>query len=105
MTILEETLMAGTLCRACQHVFSGIEAFDMHRIGDFEKAIFKYSENGKPVKTIGYTKHTRHCMTEAEMQEAGMLKDEHGRWTSGKHLSKWMLEQQGDQDQPEEETA
>jgi hypothetical protein len=56
-------------CRACGKIFSSTASFDKHRAGSYGDAI--YDESGK--KVIGYTPHTRHCLSEDEMIAKGMV--------------------------------
>jgi hypothetical protein len=51
-------------CGACGRIFSSISSFDKHRVGRFE-----------PME--------RRCLTEPEMLQRGMTKNEKGWWTTG----------------------
>jgi len=51
----------------------------MHRVGSYGEPI--YSEKGREV--IGYTKHTRRCLSEAEMLDKKMVKTDKGIWITG----------------------
>lgn len=69
-------------CKAegCNQVFAGEEAFNMHRVGSFGKAIY-YPGKGRNVKE--YTKPERRCLTAPEMLELGMDQNKKGWWTKG----------------------
>lgn len=92
-------------CRACNTTFVSITAFDMHRTGDYEKAVYEVKPNGATTtKVIGRTPSTRRCMTEQEMRDAGMKQDERGWWNAGRELPD-IWKREDDQDEPEEATA
>jgi hypothetical protein len=76
-----------SLCRACGLTFASVAAFDAHRTGSYGEPIHKLSSTGKSRKTIGYTPHTRRCMTVAEIQALGMTQDNKGWWTLPKRKS------------------
>jgi hypothetical protein len=62
-------------CRGCGKVFTSLAAFDAHRVGDWGKPIYE-EKNGKPsARLIGYTRHTRRCMTSVELQSAGFCSE------------------------------
>jgi hypothetical protein len=65
--------------------------FNKHRTGSYGDAI--YDEKGKDV--TGYTKHTRRCLTEQEMQAIGMHQNKHGTWagTSFEGSAFWQKEE------------
>lgn len=88
-------------CRACGNSFLGLSVFDMHRTGDYERAIYQLAPDGTPTKKVtGKVASTRRCMTEAEMLAIGMKKNDHGHWTSGKPVSESLRARDTDQDQP-----
>jgi hypothetical protein len=55
------------LCRSCEADFSSVSAFERHRVGAHD---------------LDYPEHEtgRRCMDEEEMLEAGMERDQRGRW-------------------------
>ena len=53
--------MANSQCGGCQKTFSTVEAFDLHRTGSFSK-------------------RTRHCLSEEDMQAKGMTQNTKGWW-------------------------
>ncbi|HLG79143.1 MAG TPA: hypothetical protein VFA09_03125 [Ktedonobacteraceae bacterium] len=55
--------MAISHCRACQHTFTSITAFDLHRSGSYERS-------------------TRRCLTEEEMRAKGMTRNGRGWWSA-----------------------
>ncbi len=67
-------------CRACGLTFASVAAFDAHRTGSFGEPIHKLSSTGKSRKVIGYRRHTRRCMTLAEIQALGMTPNAKGWW-------------------------
>jgi hypothetical protein len=62
------------LCRSCGCNFASVSAFDRHRVGVHE---YTSSEGLKlePPREDG-----RRCMDADELAEAGMERDEGGRW-------------------------
>jgi hypothetical protein len=55
--------MTKSLCRACDHIFSSVKAFDLHRTGSFKK-------------------NTRRCMSKEEMRAKGLIQNAKGWWTT-----------------------
>jgi len=72
--------MAKSTCVACGEVFKSTAGFDKHRAGGFEEPIYEPRATGKTLKVVGYTPHSRRCMTVTEMLAAGMLKNDKGWW-------------------------
>jgi hypothetical protein len=72
-------------CGSCKLRFTSNSAFDMHRTGGYGDAI--YNTRTKRAEVIGYTKHTRRCLSEEEMNTKGMRKLDDGRWTTGQTFS------------------
>jgi hypothetical protein len=70
--------MARAECRACGKFFSSVSAFDMHRTGSYGNPIY-----GNNKRVIGYTESQRRCMTEQEMLDKKMIKNDKGIWTTG----------------------
>jgi len=68
----------GMECCACGQLFTSDSPFRKHRVGLYGEPIY---DSKKQVD--GYTKHTRTCLTEVEMLEKGMMKNEKGLWTTG----------------------
>lgn len=68
-------------CSACNQIFTASTPFDMHRTGKFGDPIYEGT------RIVGYTPHTRRCLTEEEMLAKGMVRNERGAWTSGKEYS------------------
>ena len=66
--------MAKSTCGKCKLVFSSLSSFDMHRVGSFGTYI---------KETEIYTKHTRRCLLDEEMQKEGMRQNKYGHWTCG----------------------
>jgi hypothetical protein len=60
------TKSATSLFWACNQTFTSVYAFDLHRIGSFQK-------------------RTRRCMTVEEMQAKGMTQNTKGWWTTPRH--------------------
>lgn len=60
--------MKGHQCTGCGLYFSGLSAFDKHRVGSYGEVI-----QDKNKITIGYTPHTRHCLNASEMLAAGLI--------------------------------
>lgn len=56
-------------CEGCGERFRSLTAFDMHRTGKYAR---------------GRERHTRRCLSVAEMQAKGMGQTDHGAWTTGK---------------------
>ena len=54
-------------CSECREDFASVDAFDRHRVGDFNLDWWE-GENG------------RHCLDPDEMQAAGLERDRNGRW-------------------------
>lgn len=52
---------ARTECPDCGEIFAGTAAFDQHRVGS-------------------YSRKTRRCLSQQEIQAIGGLKDERGWW-------------------------
>jgi len=71
--------MARSQCTGCLEIFSSESGFNMHRTGSHGEPI--YDKKGREV--VGYTKHSRRCLTEAEMLAKKMIKNEKGIWTTG----------------------
>jgi len=67
-------------CTACGQVFKSVSGFDKHRIGEYGDPIYGENSKGNKGKIIGYTKPTRRCMTEQEMLDAGMSKNDKEQW-------------------------
>jgi hypothetical protein len=55
----------------------------MHRTGEYGDPIYGTNSKGKQGNLVGYTPHTRRCLSEAEMAEKEMRKLDDGRWTTG----------------------
>jgi hypothetical protein len=96
--------MSVSLCKSCMETFNSVGAFDKHRVGGYGEPIY---EKGQ---LKGYTKHTRRCMTVAEMVAAGMVKNKYGYWiTEAMPEEQRLLREQRkanqDQDEPEEEAT
>lgn len=53
-----------SICGACGRIFSSVSSFDKHRVGKFE-----------PME--------RRCLSEQEMLDKGMTKNDKGWWTTG----------------------
>jgi hypothetical protein len=70
-------------CGSCSLRFTSVGAFDMHRAGGYGDPIYKPLASGKHHEVIGYTPHTRHCLSISEMQEKGMVQVSDGRWSTG----------------------
>jgi hypothetical protein len=79
----------------------------MHRIGNFETPVYKLKKDGTPTNHVEtYLPCTRRCMTEAEMVEAGMKKNDKGWWTTGADLPAiWAKNNNQDQPAAEEDIA
>ncbi len=90
--------MGKNLCRACGLTFGNLKAFDTHRTGSFGEAIYKPSRTGKSRQVIGYTPHTRRCMTLPEIQALAMTQDAKGWWSLPKPVA-------GQEDEAELEEA
>ncbi|OLD63402.1 MAG: hypothetical protein AUF65_02380 [Chloroflexi bacterium 13_1_20CM_50_12] len=71
--------MARSQCTACSETFSSESGFNMHRTGSYGDPI--YDPKGKVV--IGYAKSERRCLTEDEMLQKKMIKNDKGIWTTG----------------------
>lgn len=101
--------MSVSTCRECGNVFTGLSAFDKHRIGKFGEPIYRKRKDGTQTdEIIGYTKHTRHCMSEEDMLAAGMVKNKFGRWSSQAFTEEARARlhaNDGNQEDPEEKTA
>lgn len=69
--------MAKSTCGGCGEVFKSAGGFDKHRVGGWGDAIYKSADKKS---AIGYTAHSRRCMTPDEMVAAGMLKNAQGWW-------------------------
>src|SRR5579885_1429320 len=54
--------MTRSQCGGCHEVFNSVAAFDLHRVGDFDK-------------------RTRRCLTPQEMSAKGMTRNDKGWWT------------------------
>lgn len=65
--------MAMSTCGGCNKTFTSLALFEKHRIGDFEEPIYGERASGKSLKIIGYTPHTRRCMTTEELLANGYL--------------------------------
>ena len=72
--------MAKSTCGACGEVFKSVAGFDKHRTGNFEEPIYGPRVKGNSLKIVGYTPHSRRCMTVEEMRDSGMLKNDKGLW-------------------------
>jgi hypothetical protein len=66
-TPLDQLGPIANLCRSCNVDFGSLRAFDVHRVGSFE--------NG------------RRCLHGDELEAAGLVLNERGRWSVGKALS------------------
>lgn len=64
---LPEHLRRVCSCAECGLVFTGVEAFDFHRIGNYDRP-----------GTAGT--NTRRCRTPDELREKRYRPNEHGRW-------------------------
>ena len=69
--------MARGQCASCLEVFSSESAFNMHRVGSYGEPIYEKKY------ITGYTKSERRCLTEAEMLQKDMVKNEKGIWITG----------------------
>ena len=58
-----------SVCTACRLVFSSVSAFDMHRVGP-------------------YNPPGRRCLTDREMLNKGMVRNNRGVWTTGEFWAK-----------------
>lgn len=58
---------SGHECTGCGLFFSGMTAFDKHRVGSYGDPI--YSKG----RLMGYTPHSRRCMNASEMLAAGLV--------------------------------
>lgn len=65
--------MPMSTCRGCDKIFSSNTLFDDHRIGNFEEPIYQARETGHTLKVVGYTPHTRRCMTTEELLAKGCI--------------------------------
>lgn len=65
-------------CGGCGLIFNAMDAFDMHRVGEFE--VIETGPKGKQKR-----RHNRRCLTIPEMQAIGMKTNDKGWWTTGKH--------------------
>ena len=94
-------------CRSCNTTFASLEAFDMHRIGDFETPVYKLKKDGTSTNHVEtYLPSTRRCMTQAEIIQAGMVQNDKGWWMTGVDLSAiWAKKGKDDQDEPAAEEA
>lgn len=57
-------------CAECGELFNSSASFDKHRTGAF----------GAPMGDGTYMMHSRRCLTVAEMQDKGMVKNAGGWW-------------------------
>lgn len=80
--------MGMNLCRGCGLTFGNLKSFETHRIGSYGEPIYKASKTGKTRQVIGYTPHTRRCMTLAEIRAAGMSQDNKGWWSLPKKTAR-----------------
>lgn len=65
--------MAMSTCGDCNRTFSSVTLFEKHRIGDFAEPIYGERVSGKSMKIVGYTPHTRRCMTTEELLAGGYV--------------------------------
>jgi hypothetical protein len=72
------TRRIGLECCQCRRLFGGEGAFKKHRTGSYGVGIT--SSKG----VTKYTKHTRSCLSENEMQTKGLAKNDRGLWTTEK---------------------
>ena len=66
----------GLECRSCGCLFGGEGSFKKHRTGSYGVGVI--SSNG----VTHYTKHTRGCLSQSDMEARGMAKNEKGIWTN-----------------------
>jgi len=91
--------MGKNICGACNQIFGGLSSFDMHRVGSFGEPIYK---NGKSRDLVGYTKHSRRCLTPDEMVALSMRQNEKGWWVSREMpVGIWGKRQSDDEEQEE----
>jgi hypothetical protein len=93
--------MAKAQCPGCSEMFSSESSFNMHRVGSYGEPI--YGKNGR--EATGYTKHTRKCLSEAEMLNKSMIKNEKGWWTTGEFDASVFNKQKETEEQETEEVA
>lgn len=70
--------MARSICSGCSETFSSESAFNMHRVGSYGDSIYDSNK-----RVIGYTEHTRKCLSEAGMLQKGMAQNDKGIWITG----------------------
>lgn len=63
------------LCRECNTDFGSVQAFDLHRVG---KHAYTYSEG---LKFDPPVEDGRRCLSESEMLERGLVKNQRGTWS------------------------
>lgn len=67
--------MPMSTCRGCQKIFSSQTHFVAHRVGNFEEPIYEMRESGRSLKVVGYTPHTRRCLTTEELLAKGYISE------------------------------
>ena len=61
-------------CSGCDETFVSLEAFDMHRVGEYQRQV--YNKNGYHTGEIRPSQ--RRCLLVQEMLALGMTKNERG---------------------------
>jgi hypothetical protein len=70
-----------SICAGCKLIFTGVSAFDKHRVGEYSGPIFEINPEGQQTRRIiGRTPNLRHCLTVPEIQALGMIQNDRGWW-------------------------
>ena len=71
------TRRIGFECRKCGEFFGGEGSFKKHRTGSYGVGVT--SSNG----VTHYSKHERRCLSQDEMLNKGLVRNDKGLWTTG----------------------
>jgi hypothetical protein len=81
--------MSWCRCPTCQETFTCLSAFDMHRVGSFGDSIYAASRTGKSRQVIGHRQGRRRRLSEPEMLEKGMVRNDKGWWMTRPSVLHW----------------